>query len=106
MYVIETLGYFHMNNIVLNYYKCVVAIVVSMYFIACNCNHSWVKRFLELSDKYSYSVYLVHHIFILGSLSVMTLTPYLLINIAIAATVIAGFVLCILSDTTTKLLIR
>ena len=38
---------------------------------------------LRFSDKYSYHIYLVHQVFILGPLSLMTVTSNLLLNISI-----------------------
>ena len=40
-----------------------------------------IKQFLNITDKFSYETYLVHQFLILGPFSLMTLTPYLGINI-------------------------
>lgn len=42
-----------------------------------------IKQFLNISDKYSYETYLVHQFFILGPFSLMSLTPYVGLNIFI-----------------------
>lgn len=41
------------------------------------------RRTLEITDKYSYEIYLVHQFFILGPLSLMELTPFSILNIVI-----------------------
>lgn len=38
---------------------------------------------LRFSDRYSYHIYLVHQIFILGPLTLMNITPYIAVNILI-----------------------
>ena len=42
-----------------------------------------MKRFLSITDKYSYETYLVHQFLILGPFSLMELTPILPLNIVI-----------------------
>lgn len=58
------------------------------------------NKFLNLSDKYSYHIYLVHQIFILYNLSVLSLTPIIWVNIIIALllTVIFGIILYTISE--------
>lgn len=41
------------------------------------------RRILNITDKYSYEVYLVHQFIILGPFSLMALTPFLSVNIII-----------------------
>lgn len=50
------------------------------------------NRLFELSDCYSYEIYLVHHFFILGPLSLMDISPFMSINI-----ILVLFLVCILS---------
>ena len=42
-----------------------------------------MRRVFDITDKYSYEIYLVHLVFILGPFSLMALTPYVGINILI-----------------------
>lgn len=58
-----------------------------------------VKRLLDLSDKVSYDIYLVHHIYILGPYQIM-LTNYRYLNIVIVilATLSTTFLLRIISN--------
>lgn len=42
-----------------------------------------VQKLLKLSDEYSFEVYLVHHLLILGPFSLLALTGYSLVNILI-----------------------
>lgn len=104
MYASEALGYFDIPNLVLDYYKSVVAVAVSVFFIQRSFENTRIQKMLDFSDKYSYGIYLTHHIFILGSLSVMSLTPYWQMNVAIAFSVaiITGLLLIWLSDKITN----
>ena len=56
-------------------------------------------KLLKLSDEYSYCIYLVHQVFILGPLSLMTITNNTVLSIAIISVliIIAGVLLKILS---------
>ena len=53
------------------------------------------NRLLEFSDKYSYHIYLVHQIFILFHMSLLNLTPYLVINICLIliCSILSGIIL-------------
>lgn len=74
-------------SIIVSWYK-----VLTAAFIVCICIkafhnihvNSIVKYLLNFSDKYSYTVYLAHHIFILGSLSLIGLTGNMLVDIVLA----------------------
>ena len=57
-----------------------VALFLVLYNLFSNIKSNPVLRF---SDKYSYHIYLVHQVFILGPLSLMTVTSNLLLNISI-----------------------
>lgn len=39
------------------------------------------RNILDISDRYSYDIYIVHHIYILGPFSLMEITQYKIINI-------------------------
>ena len=80
MYVSESLGYYDMPGIVLDYFKSVVATAAVMFLGRLDLKNILIRRFLDFTDKYSYGIYLTHHIFILGSLSVMGLTPLGFLN--------------------------
>ena len=109
MYVFEALGYFAMPGILLEYYKSIVAIAITIFLVQYsfgNAYIAYIRKIFDFSDKYSYGIYLTHHIFILGSLSVMSLTPYWWINVTIPFlfATITGMVLIWSSDKITVLL--
>lgn len=105
MYASETIGLFDIPSLILDYYKTFIAITVGLFFATHECKCGHLEGLLRFSDKHSYSIYLVHNIFVLGALSVMTLTPYLSINISIAvlATFIFGVIISELSKHVTNL---
>lgn len=49
--------------------------------------NKYVKNFLNLSDRYSYDVYLVHHILVLGTYSVFNFIDNIVIGLLIATTI-------------------
>lgn len=106
MYVFEALGYYAIPSILLDYYKSIVAIAITMFLVKYSFGNTYIRKILDFSDKHSYGIYLTHHIFILGSLSVMLLTPYRCINgiIALLTATITGMVLIWASDKITVLL--
>lgn len=108
IYLFEALGYFRMPSLLFSYYKIIVSSCLCMYFIEHNWSIPHLKRLLDYSDKYSYCIYLGHHIFILGSLSLMKLTPNLFINISVTmfAILILSIMLYQLSDKLTALIIN
>lgn len=54
-----------------------------------------IGSFIRFIDTYSYQIYLVHHPFILGPLSMLYLTPYLGVNVLliIVVTLVASWIL-------------
>lgn len=106
MYVFEVLRCFDILSILLDYYKSIVAIAITMFFVQYSFGNAYIRNIFDFSDKYSYGIYLTHHIFILGSLSVMTLTPYLWTNVTIPFLIatITGMVLIWSSDKITVLI--
>ena len=54
-----------------------------------------LKKFLDISDKYSYDIYLAHMIYVKGALSVMFLTNFLILNyiIGLFLSVVSGIIL-------------
>lgn len=59
-------------------------------------------KFLDFTDKYSYNIYLTHQIFILGPLTMLNLTPYIIFNIII--TLCSIFTLTIINIILSKLI--
>lgn len=59
----------------------IFAILLSLFFINKNIKK---HKILDISDNYSYEIYLSHHIFILGSLSTIGLTGILPVDVMIA----------------------
>lgn len=101
IYTLEKLG-IRIPGIVFEYYKVVQAAIGCLFFIH---NSKWFaarfwKMLIAYGDKYSYTVYLGHHIFILGSLSVLRLTNIYSVNVLLAAvlTIVCAVVLELLSD--------
>ncbi|MDO5148129.1 MAG: acyltransferase [Oscillospiraceae bacterium] len=63
-------------------------------------NFTKLKKFLEITDKLSYEVYLVHHLIILGPFSLMKLTTITSLNIVVILAIIGilAFVLAQLEN--------
>ena len=75
-----------------------VMLFVVMYFLFNKLfakNKGILNKILDLSDKYSYDVYLVHQFFILGPLSLMGITQYQGINILIICVIIILFAIVV-----------
>ena len=70
-----------------------------------NIKESW---FLEYSDKYSYEIYLVHQLFILSPLTLLTTTNNSIINVSLTIFVIflSGYILNKLHNTLLSLSLR
>ena len=60
-----------------------VALFLLMRFIFEGRDLNKFEHILDVSDKYSYEIYLVHAMVILGPFSLINLTPYLVVNILI-----------------------
>lgn len=63
-----------------------------------------LKNILDIIDKFSFNIYITHHVFILGPLAIISITPNIVINIIIilCCTVISAYLL----EHTTKLFKR
>jgi len=74
-----------------------IAILICLFL---ECKNIRKNKVLDFSDKYSYEIYLSHHIFILGSLSTIGLTGSFPVDILIAlcGTVGTSFVLHFLNS--------
>lgn len=108
MYAVETFGLFRILGIIKEYYKCVVAMAVTVLFVNWNVKGAFTQRLLDFTDKHSYGIYLTHHIFILGSLSVMTLTHSVFANrlLAFVFAILSGVALILFSEKLTRLLVK
>lgn len=64
------------------------------------------KKYIDIVDKYSYYIYITHHVFILGPFSLISLTPKLLINllIIIACIIISSYILKSITDLIIKII--
>ena len=62
------------------------------------------KMILDLSDKYSFYIYLVHQLFILSPFTLLTATPYMILNwfITIIAILISAIILKFISQIADK----
>ena len=58
-----------------------IFIFLSLIMLFSKINLERITGLLEISDKYSYEMYLTHHLIILGPFSLMTITPYIGLNI-------------------------
>lgn len=86
-----------------------LSIFAIFYIIFSKLNLSKIEKIVKFSDKYSYYIYLTHHIFILGSYSLLKLTNILSLNIIIiiACTVVSALLLYYIDNIVeTKILIR
>ena len=81
-----------------------IILFMIMYFIFDKLKIKY-NKLLELSDNYSYYIYLVHQIFILFYYSLLFKTDYLVVNIflIIFASVISAIVLKFISDNVLKI---
>lgn len=66
--------------------------------------HNGMSRLLDVCDKYSYYIYLVHQFIILGPFSLMQITKYIGLNILIITvlTLIMALIVRFLEDTILK----
>lgn len=66
------------------------------------------NKLLDLSDRYSYYIYLTHHIFILGHFSLMDLTnnPLLNIILVLVCTILSAIILSFLSGKIKKIFLE
>lgn len=67
-----------------------------------------LKNILDYSDKYSYSIYLVHQLFILSPLTLLAITDYRSENIVLTlcAIIISSFIVNAISQASLKLIRR
>lgn len=76
-------------------YSMVVAAFAVFFSLMFLFRRSRFNHLLNLSDRLSYPVYLVHGIFIFGPVAVLALTPYLILNIVLLFILILIFALVI-----------
>ncbi len=74
--------YININDFI----KTLTAIVlfITLYFLFSFIKYKDKIKFLDFADKYSYDVYLTHQIFILGPLSLLSITRFNAINICLS----------------------
>jgi peptidoglycan/LPS O-acetylase OafA/YrhL len=65
-----------------------ISIFLVLYILLGYINFGKFKIILSLSDQYSYEIYLVHQIFILGPFCLEKFTSYIVINIILICIVI------------------
>ena len=108
MYAAEAMGYLGVPGIIKEYYKCVMAMAVTVLLANWKVRGAFGQRLLDFTDKYSYGVYLTHHIYILGSLSVMALPSSVVLNglLAFVFAILSGVALILFSEKTTRLLVK
>lgn len=82
-----------------------LCVIVPMQFLK-NCFLSNVSSFILKTDEYSYFVYITHHVFILGPLSIAFLTNSIYVNVIIILfmTIISSVLLKIISNKITGLI--
>ncbi len=109
-YFLERNG-FTIPGILYEYYKCwfgTVFCLNTIYIYIYRNEEKSVPWLLKFSDRYSYMVYLTHHIFILGALSTMQMTSNFVVNIilAITLTIISAIVLHWVSEKVSVLIFK
>ena len=68
--------------------------LLGMVYMPSTINNKLLKRVMGASDKYSYDIYLVHHIYILGNHSILkVLSGWIGIPIVCVLTVISALLL-------------
>lgn len=72
-----------------------IVLFLNMYIIFDYIKTIKINKILVFSDKYSYSIYLVHQIFILGTYSLLFISSNLFLNISVIIfiTIISGILL-------------
>ena len=97
LFITSKISFFTISNLIR---ACTaLCLFVSFYFFVSFVKFRKNISFLNFTDKYSYSIYLCHQIFILGPLSLLSLTNFKFINILLSAIAITllTFLLNILS---------
>ena len=88
---------YEMLTIIVQYLKVVISTGICLFVIdkIGTVNLKRYKNIFEFSDKYSFEIYVVHQIFILGTFTLMNLTSYKFLNITIVfiAIFISAFLL-------------
>lgn len=85
LYVLQTKG-FNISGTVLCLYKIVLSVIIIEKFSAWKFDKfpELLKPLLSFFERYSYSIYLCHHIWVLGVLSVVFISNSLCLNIIFA----------------------
>lgn len=76
--------YYGWQNRVLHDYGGFLLFTTGYYLFQCIPDACKVfYKYIGLADKYSYPIYITHHIFIFGPLSLLSATPYLTMNVVL-----------------------
>ena len=77
-----------------------ISLALLFVIILSNFNITAKGRIVTWLDRYSYQIYLLHHPFIIGPLSLIAITPWLACNISIilSLTIFLSLVLTIISN--------
>ena len=75
------------------------SIFIVLYRLLPKINRPWIAKILDLIDSYSFFIYLVHQIFILGGASLLFITKNSFINVTVIliASIISGYLLKLLT---------
>lgn len=81
-----------------------VFVVIIGIILLSRLNLKGVPKIVDLFDKYSFQVFLVHYFFVIGPFSLAQLTSYIFVNVLtiVAVTAIATFLLVKLNDIANK----
>jgi peptidoglycan/LPS O-acetylase OafA/YrhL len=79
------------DNFLIKVYKSMVLVskpiiaasIVLLFFRYCKTVNSTFKKLVHAMDKYSYELYLTHHVFILGPFSILFITNNTMVNIIV-----------------------
>lgn len=90
-------------NYFINYSRVVFALAIFFLLLFVTKKINWnnsLGRFLEMSDKYSYDVYIVHMIYVKGILSVLDITGNYILNVCLmlVLTVLSAVILHFISN--------
>lgn len=78
------------NQIVPMSVKTAAAAAFCLCFAEQQLHGMWLRSLLDISDRYSYYIYLGHHLFILGAWSLLAWTPFRAANIVAALLAVAA----------------
>ena len=97
-------SYFHPLNRVFHDVSGVCIVIIGIQVLS-RINIKNIPSVVELFDKYSFHIFIVHYFFIIGPFSLAHITPYIIVNIfiIIAATFVATFLFVKLNNLANRL---